>query len=154
MAGTRKEFEITLRAEGLSMAMRWLNDRVPYRYSAVFRFNGDILHNICLIDKEDPDTSNCPDQPLTESYCMYIRRSRLGFNVEEASLDSRVEGHPKRLTCQSYYGIPLYDTNGQMLGTVCHFDRVPVRVTEEIASALDDLGPLIAEAAFRVKGSE
>jgi hypothetical protein len=38
-----------------------------------------------------------------------------------------------------------------MLGTVCHFDGLPVRVTEEIASALDEVGPLIADAAFSVK---
>jgi hypothetical protein len=35
-----------------------------------------------------------------------------------------------------------------MLGTVCHFDGMHVRVTEEVATALDDVAPLISEAAF------
>jgi GAF domain-containing protein len=131
--------------------MRWLNERVPYRYSAVFGFDGDRLHNICLIDKENPNISKCPDQPITDSYCMYIQRSGDRFSVETALKDSRVAGHPKQRSFQCYYGIPLYGPDGQMLGTVCHFDGLPIRVTEEIASALDEVGPLIADAAFSVK---
>ena len=37
-----------------------------------------------------------------------------------------------------------------MLGTVCHFDSMPVRVTEDVATVLDDLAPLITEAAFKL----
>ena len=51
----------------------------------------------------------------------------------------------------SYYGVPLYDAKGQMLGTVCHFDTSPIRVTDEVASALDDLSRLIADAEFSAK---
>lgn len=131
--------------------MRWLNDRVPYRYTAIFAFDGEMLRNICLIDKDDANITQCSDQPITESYCMYIHRSRERFNVEQALLDARVEGHPKRRIVQCYYGIPLFSMEGKMLGTVCHFDRRPVRVTEEIAEALDDLAPLIVEAAFGAK---
>ena len=36
-------------------------------------------------------------------------------------MDSRVEGHPKRRRHQCYYGIPLLDREGKMLGTVRHF---------------------------------
>jgi GAF domain-containing protein len=151
MTDTKKDFEATLRADGLFAAMRWLNVRVPYRYSAVFSFDGDTLHNICLVDKENPNTSNCPDQPITGSYCMYIRRSGESFSVQEALVDNRVEEHPKRQSVQCYYGIPLYGGKGQVLGTVCHFDSLPVNFTEEVATVLDDLGPLIADAAFKAK---
>lgn len=80
---------------------------------------------------------------------MYIRHSGQSFSIEETLVDKRVEGHPKRQIVQCYYGIPLYGAKGQLLGTVCHFDNLPVHVTEEIASALDDLGPLIADAVFK-----
>jgi hypothetical protein len=50
-------------------------------------------------------------------------------------------------------GIPLFNSKGKMLGTVCHFDKIPVRVTEEVVNGLDDLAPLIAEAAFGKEGS-
>jgi GAF domain-containing protein len=81
---------------------------------------------------------------------MYIHHSGERFSVEEASQDGRVASHPKRQSVQCYYGIPLYDANGRLLGTVCHFDSMPVRVTEEVATALDDLASLITEAAFSV----
>jgi GAF domain-containing protein len=146
--GIAEQFKTTLAAGGLDAAMRWLNDRVPYRYTAVFAFEGEMLRNVCLIDKENPNITNCSDQPITESYCMYIRRSRERFNVEQALLDKRVEQHPKRRNVQCYYGIPLFASEGEMLGTVCHFDSMPLRVTESVAEALDDLAPLIAKAAF------
>jgi GAF domain-containing protein len=148
MPGILQKFKRTLEAGGLDAAMRWLNDRVPYRYTAIFAFDGEMLRNICLIDKENSKITNCPDQPITESYCMYIHRSREFFTTEQASLDKRVEGHPKQRNVQCYYGLPLFDSNGKMLGTVCHFDHMPVRITEAVAEALDDLAPLIAEAAF------
>jgi hypothetical protein len=62
----------------------------------------------------------------------------------------RVAGHPKRLNVQCYYGIPLFGSTGEVLGTVCHFDNMPVRVTEDVATVLDDLAPSIAEAAFKL----
>ena len=80
--------------------------------------------------------------------CLCVGRSGERFSVEEAPLDGRVAGHPKRQSFQSYYGIPLFNSKGKMLGTVCHFDSMPVRVTEEVATALDDLALLIADAAF------
>src|SRR5258707_14767119 len=151
--GIAEQFKSALEAGGLEAAMRWLNDRAPYRYTAIFAFEGEMLRNICLIDKENSNITNCSDQPITESYCMYIHRSRERFNVERALLDKRVERHPKRHNVQCYYGIPLFDSDGKMLGTVCHFDSMPVRVTETVAEALDDLAPLIAKAAFSRRAS-
>lgn len=131
--------------------MRVLNDSVPYRYSAIFQFDGDNLHNICLVDKKDLKVSECSDQPIMNSYCTYVRRSAQNFNVEESLVDSRVEDHPKRSIFQSYYGVPLFGPNGQLLGTVCHFDNAPLHVTDRIASDLDDLGDVISMAAFNAK---
>lgn len=148
MSSIAGEFKIALNAGGLWAAMRWLNDRVPYRFTAIFAFGGDTLRNICLVDKENEKITNCSDQPITESYCMYIHRSAERFSVEEASRDMRVAAHPKRRNVQCYYGIPLFGSTGEMLGTVCHFDSMPVRVTEDVATVLDDLAPLIVEAAF------
>ena len=129
-------------------AMRWLNARVPYRFSAIFAFDGDMLRSVCLVDKENSKLTQCPDQPITDSYCVYIHRSGESFSVEEAMQDTRVESHPKRQSYQCYYGIPLLGRDGNLLGTVCHFGHTPLRVTEDVVSALDDLAPFVAEAAF------
>lgn len=91
-----------------------------------------------------------PTAPISRlhNYCMYIHRSGEPFGVDEASLDERVALHPKRQSVQCYCGIPLFGSKGKILGTVCHFDSMPVRVTEDVATVLDDLAPLIVAAAF------
>jgi len=154
MSGIANKFKTVLKADGLLAAMRWFNDRVPYRFTAIFAFDGDLLRNICLIDKENQDVTRCTDQPITQSYCMYIHNSGERFSVEEASLDERVAVHPKRQSIQCYYGIPLYGEEGQLLGTVCHFDSMPLRVTEDVATELDDLAGLIIEGAFSASGEK
>ncbi len=146
--GIVQEFKARLTNDGLWTAMKWLNQSVPYRFSAVFAFEGDSLRNVCLVDKENPNITNCSDQPISDSYCVYVYRSGVPFGVEHAMLDKRVENHPKQQTFQCYYGIPLFDADGKVLGTVCHFDRSPIRVTEDCASALDDVGSMISQAAF------
>jgi GAF domain-containing protein len=144
-------FQSITEAVGLHAAMRWLNSRVPYRFTAIFAFDGDMLRNICFVDKDDPNVTNCIDQPISNSYCTYIHQSRRTFSVEQASTDARVADHPKRESYQCYYGVPLFDANRKMLGTVCHFDSLPQSVTEDVAATLDDLAPIIAEAAFEKK---
>jgi GAF domain-containing protein len=148
MANIAGEFKEIIEADGLPAAMRWLNARVPYRFTGIFAFYGDILRNICLVDKDNANITHCPDQPIVNSYCIYIHRSRERFSVEDAMADGRVEGHPKRRSYHCYYGIPLLDSDGNLRGTVCHFDCTPVRVTDDVVAALDDLALIIAEAAF------
>src|SRR6202167_6437908 len=98
------DFNTTLQAEGLRAAMRWLNSRVPYRFTAIFAFDGDMLRNVCFVDKEDPDVTTCMDQPILDSYCTYIHRSGKTFSVERASTDGRAVGHSKRKSYRSSYG--------------------------------------------------
>jgi hypothetical protein len=127
MANLAGEFKGTLEADGLWAAMRWLNDRVPYRFTAIFAFQGDMLRNLCLVDKDNADITGCPDQAITDSYCIYIHRSSERFSVEDALLDRRVDGHPRQRSYHCYYGIPLMGPDGNLLGTVCHFDSADSR---------------------------
>jgi GAF domain-containing protein len=144
MTFARRFQELTADAD-LWTALRELNAQIPYRYSAVFRFAGDDLRNVCLVDKRDPDVRRGPDQPITDSYCIFIKRSGKEFATEDSQRDARVEEHPKREAFHSYYGIPLIGRDGTLLGTVCHFDADPVRVTEAVVSSLDDVAPIIAK---------
>jgi GAF domain-containing protein len=143
-----QQFQATIDAQGLRGAMQWLNQQVPYRFTAIFRFDGDMLRNVCFVDKQNPELISCTDQPITDSYCIYIYRTHEEFSVEASLTDLRVADHPKRQGYQCYYGIPLFDHDNRMLGTVCHFDEQPILVTEAIVSTLDELGQLISDAAF------
>ena len=153
MASTAERFRATIAADGLWVAIRSLNAASPYRFTAIFGFDGDLLRNVCLVDKEDSTVKNCADQPITESYCIFIHRAAEPFSVEYALQDKRVDGHPKQRSYQCYYGIPLVGRNGKLLGTVCHFDKEAVPVSEDVVMTLDDLAPVIAEAAFGARWS-
>jgi hypothetical protein len=148
MGFTADRFRAAIVADGLWAAMRSLNAMSRYRFTAVFAFEGDLLRNLCLVDKEDKNVKTCADQPITESYCIFIQRSGERFSVEHALQDMRVDRHPKQRDYQCYYGIPLLGRNGKLLGTVCHFDKDAVPVSGDVVTALDDLAPVIAEAAF------
>jgi hypothetical protein len=117
------EFRRTLKADGLWAGMRYLNKLSPYRYSAVFRFEGAMLRNVCLVDREQPDVRECPEMPVTESYCVYVQDAGAEFAVEHARMDCRVLGHPKAGCFQSYYGVPLIADDSRLIGTICHFDE-------------------------------
>jgi GAF domain-containing protein len=147
-----EKFRETFQQEGLWTALRWLNEQAPYRFTAVFRFDRDMLRNVCLVDKQNAHVRRGPDQPITDSYCIYIHRTGERFCLEGSLTDSRVERHPKRRHYQCYYGVPLFDRDNRLIGTVCHFDTEPVKVTDSVVTTLDDLAELIAECSLTSPG--
>jgi hypothetical protein len=151
MPSLADQFKTTIMTDGLWAARRWLNGKVQYRYTAIFAFHGDTLRNLCLVDKENANIKGCVDQPITDSYCIYIHRSGERFSVEHALHDKRVEGHTKQRSYQCYYGIPLSDPDGKLLGTVCHFDMAPIHVTGDVIRALDDLASPYYRSGLRRK---
>ena len=141
-----QQFQEVLKAEGLCAAMRLLNQKVPYRYSAVYRFERGMLRNICLVDKHDPSITSCPDVAVEDSYCVYVKRTAKPFGVSHALQDKRVEDHPKRRQFQCYYGVPLVSEDQELIGTVSHFDPDPHPLEEQTVSVLDRVAPLITAA--------
>ncbi|HEX2189078.1 MAG TPA: GAF domain-containing protein [Longimicrobiaceae bacterium] len=141
-----RRFREILDARGVRPALRFLNGLGPHRFTAVFRFEGGTLRNLHMVDSEDPSVERCPDQPVLESYCIYVRQTARTFLTADSTRDGRVEGHPKQQTVQSYCGIPLLDEDGTLFGTICHFDFEPIEFTEEEVFLLEDAGPLIVRA--------
>jgi hypothetical protein len=115
----------------------------------VFRFEGATLKNICLVDRQQPDVKECPEMPVSESYCVYVRDSANEFGVEHAHLDCRVIGHPKTGHFESYYGIPLLEDDGQLVGTICHFDEAPIALEPQVSVVLNDVAPFVTEIVRR-----
>lgn len=149
MAGRRDaiaNFREILRADGVRAALRYLNRLSTHRFTAVFRFEGGTLRNLHMVDGEDPAVERCPDQPVLDSYCIYVRRTAETFVTADAANDERVSGHPKQKTVQSYCGIPLFDDDGTLFGTICHFDFEPIPVEEEEVLLLEDVAPLLVRA--------
>ena len=144
--GAAARFRSVIEKDGLTEAVRFLNGVCRHRFTAVFRFDGGTLRNVCLVDREDPGADAFPDQSVLDSYCVFVRDSRSSFAVEDAPTDGRVDGHPKQHTVRSYCGIPLMDDDGTLVGTICHFDYDAVHFTQEDANLLDYAAPLIVRA--------
>lgn len=106
---------------GLRGALAFLNRRTPHRYTGVFRFDGDMLRNVALVDKWDSSVLKGDDVPIATAYCAHLQRTGLPLEVEDGDADPRVpwmHGSP----IVSYCGAVIKDPQGEPWGALCHFD--------------------------------
>ena len=139
-------FREVLVSHGLLEAMRYANAQSSHRFTAIYYFDGPILRNLLLVDGQDPSVRRCPDLPVLESYCVYVRESVSRFQVDEARNDARVQGHPKQPIVQSYCGIPILAADGTLWGTICHFDYAPRHIDDGEVAVLEAVAPMVMRA--------
>ena len=120
-----ESFEQRLRAEGLRPALADLLARTDYRFIAIFRFQNGRATAAAFFDREQPDQLTTDEVPDTATYCCYVRDSRGVFTTADALVDARLADHVARDVVRSYCGVPLLDAEGELLGTLCHYDLVP-----------------------------
>jgi hypothetical protein len=135
-------FERCLAGDGLRGALRFLNGRTPHRFTGVFRFDGDMLRNVALVDKWHRNVERGDDVPLAEAYCAHLRRTGEPIEVADGHSDPRtpwMKGSP----VVSYCGAVIEDEQGQPWGALCHFDSA------RCESKDSDL-PLLAAAAVLI----
>lgn len=132
-------FHARLSQGGLREALRFLNARTPHRFTGVFRFDGDMLRSVALVDKWLKGVDRGEDVPLASAYCAHLQRTGQALAVADGSRDPRVPwmaGGPMA----SYCGAPIRDDTGEPWGALCHFDELP-------CESKDSDMPLIAAAA-------
>jgi GAF domain-containing protein len=102
----------------------FLNQRVPHRYSAVYKLAGGNLRNLFLCDEPgDVVPEFLQVVPFGHSFCQFVLRD--GIILTEGSVsDRRLDRHPYQGVMVSYHGVPLLDDRGELFGTLCHFDVV------------------------------
>ena len=76
-------------------------------------------------DRENPLVETTDDVPDTATYCCYVREQGAPFKTRNALLDERLTAHAARETVLTYCGVPIMDSEGTILGTLCHYDLVP-----------------------------
>lgn len=141
-----ERFRQTLVSQGLLAAMRVANAQSSHRFTAIYFFDGSMLRNLLLVDRDDPTVRSCPDLPVLESYCLYVREQAARFQVEASREDARVLEHPKREVVQSYCGIPIVTSDGALWGTICHFDYAPRPFAEDEVGLLEAVAPMVMRA--------
>ena len=151
-AGVR-EAEAEVRAElsqgGAHAALRFLNGRTAHRFTGLYRFDGPVLRNVALFDRESPATVRGADAPMRETYCSIVGETGRTFATADAALDDRVGAHPARDAIVSYFGALVRGADGTAVGTLCSFDVEARPVPSHEIPLLEAAAPLLADAVLR-----
>ncbi|MES2841514.1 MAG: guanylate cyclase [Pseudomonadota bacterium] len=126
----------------LRLALEVLNAPVAHRYTALYRLSDGVLSNVELVDKENEIKPEfLAEVPLKDSFCQFVLRDGL-FKTSNTADDHRLNGHKYQGVLMTYHGVPVLDNQGELFGTLCHFDAL----TRPLADEHFDL----LEAAARV----
>jgi len=131
----------TLSEQGADSALAFLNAGVPHRYSAVYRIDGGILKNVLLHDKVgEHRPAFLAEVPFETSFCQFVIRDGY-FQTSASGSDHRLDGHPYQGVMVSYHGVPVL-RDGEIWGTLCHFDVLPQTLTDEEFELLREAGKI------------
>jgi GAF domain-containing protein len=142
-----KAFSRTLNTQGLAAGLAFLNDLVPLRFTAVYRYAGLILKNVALHDalgKSIPPYLSA--MPLDKSLAQFIRPG-VPFRTDNSSRDPRLFGHAFEEILFSYHGTALVAPNGQLWGALCLFDPTPIPLSDADFELLEAMAPIVAAFA-------
>ena len=126
-------------SQGLAGVVRYLNAKVPHRYTGIFFKDGPLLVNVALFDKQVPNPPLWEPFPVEDSFCSVVIASGQPLTIHEAVRDSRsdVMDHNAAKIVQAYCGIPLIDSEGVTRGTLCHFDEQALKFEVDLNTLLE-----------------
>lgn len=117
-------FSGLLETSGIRPALAYLLHLTDYRFVGIFRFSNGMANAAVHYDRENPDTTGIEAVPENTTYCCYIKDSRGAFVTANAVLDDRLQNHPAQNAVPAYCGVPVLDSAGTLLGTLCFYDVV------------------------------
>ncbi|MCS4510025.1 GAF domain-containing protein [Xylophilus ampelinus] len=115
-----RSFRQAFDAQGLRAALVELVMLSDYRYIGVWRFHDGRAAAAVHVDRHNPFEERAPDVPETATYCTLVRDSGRPFSTADSHADPRLVTHPARDAVRTYCGVPLMDSEGTVLGTLCH----------------------------------
>lgn len=129
---------------GLQEAVRFLNTRVPHRYTAIHRLVIDQMASLAIHDLEGGDV-RALQVPVDRghSFCQYAIAAGC-FVTQNSAADSRLDGHVAQGRIAAYHGVALLDDTGRAFGALCHFDLTPRFLS---AAAFAEMGQAAIEIA-------
>lgn len=125
--------------------LRELNARTPHRFTGVFKFDAETLVNLYLFDREDSSAVPWSPFPASNSFCSIVRDTGEPFTISNAPQDPRVADHPACHQVISYCGVPLYHPEGEMFGSLCHFDYQPFVLSDLDLAHLKSAAPQLMQ---------
>lgn len=120
-----------------------LNRFSAYRFCGLYAFDGDMLRNRLLYDRDEPTTERGDDALVRVTYCTYVRDGD-PFELTDALIDPRVARHPKRFVVRSYLGVPILSDASTCIGSLCCFDTTVVVAPPGLRRLMLEAAPLFA----------
>lgn len=118
-------FVETLHTDSLRLALATLLQRTDYRFIGLWRFQDGKANAVVHFDRKNPEILRVDEIPDDATYCCYVRDSHQPFTTADARTDARLAQHPARDDVLTYCGVPVMDSAGHVLATLCHYDVVP-----------------------------
>lgn len=118
-------------SDGIEAALRLMNSRVPHRYTAIFRCQGDHVRVVCSVDKTHSVWPEALTEfPLGDSFCQFVMRDSF-LRVDDAIHEPLLAGSPYQSRIRSYHALSLTMLSGEVVGTVAHFDPAPGPLSDD-----------------------
>ncbi|HUQ47110.1 MAG TPA: hypothetical protein VM053_02575 [Gemmatimonadaceae bacterium] len=136
-------FAALLASGGINDALRYLNSMTPFRFTAVYRVDGLWITNLVLFDRETGFAANGTPCRISDTFCLWVNETLSVVQLEDSHKDPRAIGHPKRDVVRSYCGGPVRNSDGLLIGTLCHFDYEPHSGTMPATAMLAEVGSLL-----------
>lgn len=118
-------FSSLLQSDGIRPALYSLLRRTDYRFIAIFRFKDGKATSSVYVDRENIGDLQAGEVPDTATYCCYVRDRGGPFVTADAAADNRTAQHAAKDVVRAYCGIPILTPDGELLGTLCHYDLEP-----------------------------
>ncbi len=118
-------FASLLQSDGIRPALYAVLRRSDYRFLSIFRFQDGMATSCVLVVREILAVTQADEVADTATFCAFVRATHRPFVTADARVDSRTAGHPARDVVLAYCGVPIMESDGTLIGTLCHYDLVP-----------------------------
>jgi hypothetical protein len=134
-------FRRALTDRDIRRALALLNDRVTYRFTAIYKLVGSVLRAQHAYDRSSEYRTWLMVVPLERSFCQYaIERGE--FMTSSVSKDTRLANRPYAGMVEAYYGQLLRRPDGTPYGTFIHFDLESRSIAADEIDFLRETVPL------------
>ncbi len=134
-----------LRSGGVGGVLEYLNARTLHRFTGLYRFDGAVLRNVALFDREQQQSHRGADSPLCETYCSIVGETQASVVITDANADPRAASNPGRKSVLSYCGALVRATDGTPIGTLCSFDPAPQPVMDDDIALLEATARMLGD---------
>lgn len=144
--GLIQECEQALRQKGLLGLLCALNAKTPYRFTGIYRFEGEWVKSVWLYDRTDPTVLTGSDVLWDASYCRLAATDGERCEIRDSLNDARLITHAAREVVQCYVAVVLHFGDRTPVGTLCHYDVKPRSTPADAFEGLRAVRPLVEDA--------